>query len=64
MLREASFPRLVLEFAEFLKYYYLNRLSIFYLSTCVGLQYGLKSTQNFSFYLSLDVTYKLITYLA
>lgn len=30
----------MLNFAEFLKYYFLNRLSIFYQSTCVGLQYG------------------------
>lgn len=43
--REASIPKLVLQFAEFLKYYFLNRLSIFYLPTCVGLQYGLKFLQ-------------------
>ena len=35
-------PKLHSQFAEFLYYCYLNRLSIFYLFTCVGLQYGYK----------------------
>ncbi len=30
-------PKLQSYFAEFLQYYYLNRLSIFYQFTCVGL---------------------------
>jgi len=46
---EASFPKLVLEFAEFLKYYSLNRLSIFNYPTCVGLQYGLKLFKKLGF---------------
>jgi len=34
-------PKLQSKFAEFLQRSYLERLSIFYLSTCVGLGYGL-----------------------
>ena len=33
-------PKLQSKFAEFLQRSYLERLSIFYLSTCVGLGYG------------------------
>ena len=33
-------PKLQSQFAEFLQRSYLERLSIFYKSTCVGLQYG------------------------
>lgn len=36
-----SLPKLQRDFAEFLQYCYLKRLSIFYQFTCVGLQYGL-----------------------
>ena len=35
-------PKLQSKFAEFLQRSYLERLSIFYLSTCVGLGYGLR----------------------
>ena len=34
-------PKLQSKFAEFLQRSYLERLSIFYSSTCVGLRYGL-----------------------
>ena len=34
-------PKLQSKFAEFLQHSYLERLSIFYSSTCVGLRYGL-----------------------
>jgi hypothetical protein len=33
-------PKLQSKFAEFLQRSYLERLSMFYLSTCVGLGYG------------------------
>jgi len=33
-------PKLRMQFAEFLQHHSLKRLSIFYLSTCVGLGYG------------------------
>ena len=36
-------PKLQSKFAEFLQRSYLERLSMFYLSTCVGLGYGLNS---------------------
>ena len=35
-------PKLRMQFAEFLQHSSLKRLSILYLSTCVGLGYGLK----------------------
>ena len=34
-------PKLRMQFAEFLQHSSLKRLSILYLSTCVGLGYGL-----------------------
>ena len=40
-------PKLQSKFAEFLQRSYLERLSIFYLSTCVGLGYGLYSKYYF-----------------
>lgn len=40
LLRAPLLPKLQSQFAEFLQDSSLNRLSIFYLSTCVGFQYG------------------------
>jgi len=42
---EPFIPKLQGEFAEFLQSGYLIRLSIFYLSTCVGLRYGIFLTK-------------------
>ena len=39
-LKVLLFPKLQSQFAEFLQDCYLNRLSFFNLSTCVGFQYG------------------------
>jgi len=39
-IKPLLFPKLQSKFAEFLQYNYLERLSIFYSSTCVGLRYG------------------------
>ena len=40
-------PKLQSNFAEFLQHSYLERLSIFYLSTCVGLGYGFLNDKHF-----------------
>ena len=40
-------PKLQSKFAEFLQRSYLERLSMFYLSTCVGLGYGFSSKYYF-----------------
>jgi len=40
LLLSLFLPKLQSKFAEFLQRSYLERLSIFYLSTCVGLGYG------------------------
>ena len=39
-LESLLIPKLQSNFAEFLQHSYLERLSMFYLSTCVGLGYG------------------------